>query len=209
MKKLILTGMALALSMGVAMTVNAAGDAAKGKALYATCAACHGQNGEGNQALNAPRIAGQEDWYVVRQLQNFKAGIRAGDPKDTYGAQMRPMALTLPNDQAMEDVAAYVATLTGPVAEPTIQGDVAAGKTSYATCLACHGAKGEGNKALNAPKLVGMQDWYIERQIQNFKAGIRGAHPKDIYGAQMRPMANILATDEIIKNVVAYINSLN
>lgn len=89
----------------------AAGDAKKGKAFYTTCVACHGDKGQGNKALNAPKIAGQETWYMVRQLKNFKAGIRGANPKDIYGQQMRPMAMTLPNDQAIEDVAAYIATL--------------------------------------------------------------------------------------------------
>jgi cytochrome c553 len=92
-------------------TTLAAGDAAKGKTLYATCGACHGANAEGMEALNAPKLAGQEEWYVIRQLQNFKNGIRGKDPKDTYGMQMAPMAQTLPTDQAMQDVAAYIKSL--------------------------------------------------------------------------------------------------
>ena len=91
-------------------TVWAKGDAARGKPLYQVCVACHGAKGEGNKALNAPRLAGQEDWYIVRQLKNFKEGIRGTNPKDIYGMQMRPMAMTLANDQAMEDVAAYIVT---------------------------------------------------------------------------------------------------
>ena len=87
-----------------------AGDAKKGKPFYQVCAACHGAAGEGKKALNSPKLAGQEDWYIVRQLKNFKEGIRGTNPKDIYGAQMRPMAMTMPNDQAMEDVAAYIAT---------------------------------------------------------------------------------------------------
>lgn len=89
----------------------AAGDAERGKALYATCGACHGANAEGMEALNAPRLAGQEEWYVIRQLKNFKEGIRGTNPKDTFGMQMAPMAMTLPNEQAMEDVAAYIKSL--------------------------------------------------------------------------------------------------
>jgi cytochrome c oxidase subunit II len=89
----------------------AVGDPEKGKTLYATCGACHGANAEGMEALNAPRLAGQEAWYLTRQLQNFKAGIRGANPKDTYGMQMAPMAQTLPNDQAVEDVVAYIGTL--------------------------------------------------------------------------------------------------
>lgn len=89
----------------------AAGDPERGKILYAMCGACHGQKAEGMSALNAPALSGQEPWYIVRQLQNFRSGIRGGNPKDTYGAQMAPMAQTLPDEQAMEDVAAYIQTL--------------------------------------------------------------------------------------------------
>ena len=89
----------------------AAGDPERGKTLYATCGACHGPNAEGMEALNAPKLAGQEEWYVVRQLQNFKNGVRGNNPRDTYGMQMAPMAQTLPDDQAMQDVAAYIRSL--------------------------------------------------------------------------------------------------
>ena len=188
---------------------NAAdGDAVKGKALFAVCMACHGANGEGNAALNAPANGGQDEWYVVRQLNNFRAGVRGAHEGDIFGAQMRPMALTLPNEQAVTDVAAYIATLPVPPLEATIEGNVEAGKKSYAVCVACHGANGEGNVSLNAPRLSGQYDWYIKRQLENFKAGIRGTDPKDIYGAQMRPMSMILATDEQVNDVTAYIGTL-
>ena len=42
---------------------KAPGDEVAGQAAYAVCASCHGQQGEGNQQLNAPKLAGQEDWY--------------------------------------------------------------------------------------------------------------------------------------------------
>lgn len=99
------------VSLGYSAVALGAGDPVKGKALYATCGACHGPNGEGMEALNAPALAGQEDWYVIRQLQNFKNGIRGSNPKDIYGMQMAPMAQILPDDQAMEDVAAYIESL--------------------------------------------------------------------------------------------------
>ena len=196
------------LGIAVAFTVQAKGDAKRGQQAYAVCQACHGANGEGNKALNAPRLAGQQDWYVARQVQNFKAGIRGGNPKDVFGMQMRPMAMTLATDQVVEDVAVYIATLKGKVSAPTVKGDAKAGKAAYAICQACHGAQGEGNKALNAPKLAGQQDWYLVRQLQNFKAGIRGIHAKDMFGMHMRPMAMTLANDAAVNNVAAYIASL-
>ena len=169
MKIIIAVGLTIKFGIGLTLNAYAAGDATKGKAEYAVCAACHGANGMGNTALNSPQIAGQESWYLERQLKNFKAGIRGADPKDKYGMQMRPMALTMANDQAIADVAAYVSNMAEqkPVAK-TVKGDIAAGKTAYAICQACHGPNGGGNHALNSPRLAGQQDWYVVRQLKNF-----------------------------------------
>ena len=111
-------------------------------------------------------------------------------------------AMTLTSDAAVDNVVAYIGTLTAPAAAATVQGDAAAGKALYATCATCHGPKGEGNVALNAPRLADQDDWYLVRQLQNYKKGIRGANPKDAYGAQMKPMAAMLADDAAINNVV-------
>ena len=206
MKIIFTVGLTLILGIGLALNAYAAGDATKGKAAYAVCAACHGANGMGNKALNSPQIAGQEPWYLERQLKNFKGGLRGANAKDPYGMQMRPMALTLANDQAVSDMAAYVSSM--PASKPlesTVKGDATAGKASYMICQTCHGPKGGGNKALNSPKLTGLQDWYIVRQLNNFKAGMRGTKSGDLFGMQMRPMAMTLANDEVINNVAAYI----
>ena len=209
MKRLFVVGITLALGIMTAENASAAGDATKGKAAYAVCAACHGANGMGNKALNAPGIAGQEPWYLERQLKNFKGGIRGADPKDTYGMQMRPMALTLANDQAVSDMAAFLSSMpVSKSSESTVKGDTSAGKASYMICQACHGPTGGGNKALNAPRLTGLQDWYIVRQLKNFKSGARGTKAGDTYGMQMRPMALTLTTDAAINNVAAYIATL-
>ena len=188
-------------------TATVSGSAENGKTLYALCVSCHGADGAGNKALNAPRISGQKEWYLARQLASFKAGMRGSHEKDIYGQQMRPMAMTLANEQAVADVAAYLSTLQSSSAAPTVQGDAAAGKAAYAVCASCHGANGEGNKALNAPKIAGQQDWYIVRQLQNFKKRIRGSDPNDTYGQQMSPMAMTLADETAINNVAAYIST--
>ena len=190
------------------VTLSSLGSAENGKALYSVCVSCHGADGAGNKALNAPRIAGQQVWYLKRQLAAFKSGMRGTHSEDIYGMQMRPMSMTLTNEQAIADVSAYVNSLDGPISETTIKGDVTAGKASYMVCVSCHGANGEGNKGLNAPKLSGMQDWYIARQLQHFKKGIRGANPKDTYGMQMAPMAMTLPDNKAIENIAAYISTL-
>ena len=92
-------------------TVSSGGSAEAGAALYTTCIACHGADGAGNQALNSPRIAGQSAWYLTNQLKGFKAGYRGSKPEDIYGMQMRPMSMTLADEKAMKDVAAYIISL--------------------------------------------------------------------------------------------------
>lgn len=88
------------------------GDAKRGQSLYAPCSACHGPDASGNAALFAPALKHANDWYLVEQLNKFKAGIRGTSPKDRTGSLMRPMAMTLPNEQAVEDVVAYILTLS-------------------------------------------------------------------------------------------------
>ncbi len=210
MKNFFLIGLIAFFSTMTEVKVFATGDPARGKARYAVCQACHGANGMGNKALNSPKIAGQEPWYLERQLKNFKAGIRGANPNDKYGMQMRPMALTLSDEQSVRDMSAYVSSM--PVKRnivKTIKGDLEEGKAIYVVCQACHGLTGEGNKILNSPRLAGLQDWYLVRQLKNFKSGIRGKKRDDIFGMQMRPMAMSLENDEAINNVAAYIASFN
>ena len=184
-------------------------NAAKGRTLFTTCIACHGPDARGMPALKAPSLAGQEEWYLVSQLQNFKNGIRGVHPKDAQGLIMRPMAATLVDDQAVHDVAAYIATLPpGKPAGATLGGDANKGKILFGTCIACHGPTAHGIAALKAPALAGQADWYLVTQLQNFKAGHRGTDPKDTQGLLMRPMAATLATDQAVKDVAAYISSL-
>jgi cytochrome c oxidase subunit 2 len=87
------------------------GDAKRGQVLFTLCGTCHGVDGRGNPALFGPALIHASDWYLVTQLNKFKSGIRGGDPKDQTGILMRPMSLTLVDDQAVKDVVAYIQTL--------------------------------------------------------------------------------------------------
>lgn len=88
-----------------------AGDAARGETLYATCAACHGAEGQGSQVLGAPALAGQSDWYLLRQLEKYAIGARGYDPADTAGQQMRATMAVLGSAGDAADVVAYINTL--------------------------------------------------------------------------------------------------
>jgi cytochrome c oxidase subunit 2 len=186
---------------------HVAGDAAAGQQLFTVCAGCHGAQGEGNPAVNAPKLSGQGSWYLKRQLQYFKQGVRGTDDKDVYGKMMAPMAATLADDAAIDNVVAYIKTLPDNPAPATVKSNAAHGQELYLTCGNCHGADGRGMQATNAPRLKGMSDWYIVTQLKNFKQGIRGAHPQDKYGSQMRSMAAILADDKATDDLVAYIDT--
>jgi cytochrome c oxidase subunit II len=184
-------------------------DPGAGAGQFAVCTACHGASGEGNPALNAPRIAGQAAWYLNRQLHHFREGLRGSHEGDTFGAQMRAFAAMLPDDTAIRNVAAYIEALPGAEHARTVTGNVDRGRRLYATCASCHGTEGQGIWALNAPRLADMSDWYLVRQLENFQHGVRGTHAADYYGWQMATMADSLKDERSINDVVAYINGLD
>ena len=109
----------------------AAGDPAAGQPLFAVCAACHGAQAEGNPAMNAPKLSGQADWYLSRQLHQFKSGARGTQEKDVYGKTMAPMAATLADDAAIDNVVAYIKTLPDTPAPPTVTSGAAHGHDLY------------------------------------------------------------------------------
>jgi cytochrome c oxidase subunit 2 len=190
-------------------SAQAAGNASAGAALFAVCSACHGAQAEGNLALHAPKLSGQSDWYLRRQLRNFKDGARGTHDQDVFGKTMAPMAGTLTDDAAINNVVAYIKTLPDQPAPPTLGAtDTDNGRALYSTCAACHGVDGHGIQATNAPRLAGMSDWYLVTQLQNFGHGVRGLNPKDPYGPQMASMAAMLKDDRDRAELAGFANSL-
>lgn len=184
-------------------------DVTAGQALFqGTCATCHGANGEGNKDLNAPKLAGQADWYLARQLRAFKNGVRGAHEKDVYGKQMIPFASMLQDEASVRNVVAYIATLPDTRPPASVMGNPSRGKELYSNCSACHGARGQGNWATNAPRLANMSDWYMARQLEHFRDGIRGTHRGDYHGAQMASMAGILRNEQTINDLIDYIRTL-
>jgi cytochrome c oxidase subunit 2 len=175
---------------------------------YVYCTVCHGVQLMGNPIIEAPRLSGMEQWYVERQMLAYKTGLRGVHEADVKGMEMRTMAAALSNDQITE-VAAFVAATRSDVPPRTIAGNVDAGKEHYATCYACHGVKGEGNQAAAGPALAGLDDWYLVKQLKDYRDGRRGSDPDDILGVRMRAATLVfLGDDEAINDVVSYITSL-
>jgi cytochrome c553 len=201
MKKWLMT-----LSMATAMVSSVAvagGDAAAGKAKSAMCAGCHMADGNSVNGM-WPKLAGQHESYIIKQLQDFKAGDRV-DPT------MQPMAAGLSEDD-MANLAAFYSsqTLKGGEADPALvekgkqifmSGNAASG---VAACSACHAPNGVGNPAANFPSLQGQHADYTVKQLKDFRAGNRANDA----GKMMQGVAAKMTDDEIAA-VASYIQGLN
>lgn len=191
----------------------AAGDAAAGKTKSAICAGCHSFDGNSVVAM-WPKLAGQSDSYIAKQLKDFKAKLR-------NDLTMSPQAQAL-TEQDIEDLAAYFSSQTSAPgnANPPL---TMAGKKVYRkgnikarviACLGCHGPIGAGNKALldsmlappvvEAPFIGSQHATYVEKQLKAFRDGARS---NDV-GRIMRNISSGM-TDKDIENVAGYIAGLH
>lgn len=206
-------GLALsALLFALGLSACGGGDSeavARGQDIFTTCATCHGKKGQGNQALGAPNIAGLPKWYVVREIEMFRAGHRGSVPADTVGRRMATIASTLDGEDAIDAVAAYVSTLPPARVGPTVAGDPAKGKIEYQACASCHANDGTGRPGLpgeRVPAVAGLADWYVVAQIDAFKRGWRGTRTSDLPAMKMRAVV-IPLDSAATANVAAYIRT--
>ncbi len=223
-KKLLTVSISLALMAGSGFA-SAQGNASAGKTKAASCAGCHGE--DGNSAMPGfPKLAGQHQGYLVKQLQAFKGGTR-------LAPMMAPLALGL-DDEAIEDIATYyaankVSANPAPVLPASDDDDDAPAKTdeqkkaelqnlieqggdlyrngnlksAVSACVACHGPFGEGNKPAAYPGLHSQHADYLIKTLSDFKSGARTKNPEN--------MMNMIASkmsDQEIKAVSYYIATL-
>jgi cytochrome c553 len=172
------------------------------------CTVCHGAHGNGNPAIRAPKISEMEPWYLRRQLEAFRDGVRGTHPDDAAGHEMQPVGIRLRDEAAIDAAITYVSSFKPKAPPVTVAGNATRGGTLYVACASCHGSNGEGNQTLGAPALADRTDWYLVRQLKNYKAGLRGTDHRDDKGAQMRALAATLPDAQAIDDVVAYINTL-
>ncbi|GAB3026074.1 c-type cytochrome [Bowmanella dokdonensis] len=204
MKKLCLT-----LCLIFALPVFAEGDAEAGKAKSATCAACHGA--DGNSAVDMyPSIAGQHASYLVKQLQEFRLGSQTNGEEGRYDPVMSGMAAPL-SDQDILDLAAYFTDQKAkPMAAPEEVIDDASilylggnPEEGITACAACHGPRGDGVGLAKFPDISGQHTAYIKKQLLDFRAGKR---TNDMNG-MMRDVAMRLS-DADIELLSKYIQGL-
>lgn len=201
MKNIALTVAMLFGLIGSAQAVE--GDVEAGKAKSATCAACHGADGNASLTMY-PKIAGQHAEYLYKQLQEFKSGARP-DPV------MAGMVAAL-SDQDMKDLAAYFSSQTMS-AGSTPEDVVAAGELLYRggdmergipACIACHGPRGVGHSLAGFPKISFQHPDYIKSQLEKFRSGDRA---NDMNG-MMGDIA-VKLTDKDIEILSKYISGLH
>ncbi len=188
------------LVMGVNATA-VAGDAAAGEGKAAMCAACHMP--DGNSVVDQfPKLAGQHEQYIAKQLAEFKSMKRKDDI-------MFGMAAAL-TDQDMADIGAFYASKTATVATAD-DSKVALGKDIYRggnmstgvpACMGCHGPTGAGNPTAKYPTLGGQHVAYTVKQLKAFRDGARDNDPNKMMRSiavrmtneEMEAVANYLAT---------------
>ena len=199
----------LALVLGGTLAAGSAsaqeGSVEAGRAKAATCAACHGIDGN-SVTPDWPMLAGQHASYIVRQLRAFKEGERTD-------VTMKPFADML-SEQDMLDLAAYfeAQTPTPKGADPSL---VTLGQQIYrggvpgrgvAACIACHGPQGDGNPLAAYPRIGGQHAAYTTKQLNLYRTGDRRS---DIEVNQMmRNVASQLFEDEI-NALASYVQGLN
>lgn len=180
--------------------ISYAADSQAGKSKTAACVSCHGADGNSISGI-WPSLAGQHASYLVKQLKDFKSGMRV-DPT------MKGMAGILASEQGMQDVAAYYQSQKlKPVkfddkliakGENIFRGGIT--ETSVPACMACHSPDGRGNAPASWPSLRGQQPDYLVSQLKKFRDGSR---TNDV-GKTMRNVAARM-TDAEISAVAAYI----
>ncbi len=192
----------ISLALLLAAPVQAAGDAAAGEAKAGVCIACHGPNGNSfNPAW--PKLAGQGEGYIAKQLADFKSGAR----KDPL---MSAQAAAL-STQDMADLAAYFSKQTASPGT-TDKSKLTLGQNIYrggirgkgvAACSSCHGPTGTGNLAAKLPALSNQHPTYATKAMKDFRSGTRSNDPSKM----MRNITNRMSDAEI-EAVASYISGL-
>jgi cytochrome c553 len=165
---------------------------------WEVCGECHGLDGAGNR-IKFPRLAGQKRAYIIKQLLDFRAGRRKND-----GGQMQKTATEL-DEPDIPRVADWFASQTPPWPEITIEASpdltrarqmAMSGADGIPACLSCHRTASLRvlDRRVDAPRLAGQRDYYIAKELTDFREGRRGNDP----GQMMSQIARRLSDADIV-----------
>jgi len=191
------------LAAGLSGGALAQGSAAAGEGKVAVCVACHGQTGNDSLLPAVPKLGGQGEKYLLKQLQEIKSGVR----------QVPLMNGILDNlsERDLADVAAFYASQPQPLGAVE-EAKRALGEKLYragdanigvAACTACHAPNGKGNATAGYPSLSGQDVAYTEAQLKAFRDGERTNDAAQV----MRDIAARL-NDREIAALASYVSGL-
>jgi cytochrome c553 len=177
-------------------------DPARGAELSATvCVACHANDGTRGIPTN-PILQGQHPEYIIKQLGEFKADVRANPIMKGFASML--------SDDDMKSVAAFYASKQAATGAARNKDLVTLGEKIYRggiadrnipACAGCHSPTGMGIPA-QYPRVAGQHADYTESQLKAFRDGVRKN------SIQMTGVAAKL-NDREIKAVADYMSGLN
>jgi cytochrome c553 len=185
--------------------------------LMGVCATCHGDFGQGGSRGEYPRLAGQSEIYLAKQLQSFRDRKRINIPMFPY-TEERELS-----DEDIRAITGYLSAIKLPTTPPTFKGDedaltrlqmmekvmivprvegdiVNGGKIYQKECASCHAKDGRGRGSF--PMLVGQYSNYLQKQVSSYLKGERPHDEEDSRGI----LAELKSTD--IRDILAYLTSI-
>lgn len=203
-------GLLVCLFLGFSTSAFAQGNAENGKAISVTCGACHGADGNSAISMN-PKLAGQHNKYLVKQLTEFKLASQTGGKEGRSNAVMNGMSAVL-SEQDILDLAAYFSSQEATPSEASedsieqgsklyVGGDMQRGITA---CIACHGPRGNGTSLSGFPDISGQHSDYIATQLKAFRSGERA----NSLNGMMADIAKRM-TDQDIEVISSYVAGLH
>jgi len=195
-------------SSGFAVDARPVGDAAAGKSMSVACSACHGA--DGNAVAPFPKLAGQGEKYLYKQLLDIRDGSR---PIPTMVGQLDGKS-----DQELADIAAYYSSQSRsggqtnpellPLGEKVYRSGVA--DRNVAACTACHSPTGKGNAPAGYPALAGQNAQYVADQLRAYRKGYEDAAGRTNDGdAKIMRTTAFGLSDKEIEAVSSYIAGLH
>lgn len=194
-------------SSGLTADTHFTGDAAAGKSKSLVCGACHGA--DGNSSAPFPKLAGQGEKYLFKQMHDIRDGLRA---VPTMAGQLDGKG-----DQDLADIAAYYSAQKGSggqtkpelleLGAKVYRSGVA--ERNVAACIACHSPTGQGNAPAGFPALAGQHAQYIADQLRAYRKGYEDTTGRTNDDATIMRTTAFGLSDKEIQAVSSYVAGLN
>ena len=174
------------------------GNADNGSQLVASCAACHGADGN-SISSDWPKLAGQNQKYIYEQLKYFRDGARM----NALMMSVTPYLQTL-EDKDLLDIAAYYSKYNSTVGQAQNDDELLQlgtqlyrfgnMKKGVPACTSCHAVHGQGNSLAGFPSVAGQQVGYLKSTLKAYRSKERNSGE---LAEMMQSIAQNLSDDEI------------